>query len=202
MSEDPAIYKTKQKPLHECFQTPIPICDYMISLIPKSKGPYTILEPTPGNGNIVDRLLYVGYPLYWITAPKDFFLLDFSKKYDCIIMNPPFSAKYAFLENAGPHIKDYQGMRLGYFILQECLKMSDHVIALMPWFTISDSDVRLRFIKNWGLKSLIALPRTTFEYTRIQTCIFEMEKGFKGETIFRSYEQEMMQNKLYKHQNL
>lgn len=63
--------------------------------------------------------------------------------------------------------------------------MSDHVIALVPWFTISDSDVRLRSLKRWGLKSVTALPRKTFEYVRIQTVVLELEKGFKGETIFK-----------------
>lgn len=194
--EDQAKYKTKQKPIHECFQTPIQVCDYMISLIPEEST--IILEPTPGKGNIVDRLYYDGYED--ITAPEDFFLLDPTLKFDCVVMNPPFSAKYTRLENAGPHIIDYKGMRIGYFIMLECMKMSDHVIALMPWFTISDSDIRLRYIKNWGLKSLIALPRNTFAYTRIQTCIFEMEKGFKGNTVFKSYEIDVMQNKLVEYQ--
>lgn len=78
-------------------------------------------------------------------------------------------------------------MRLGYFILTECLKMSDSVIALMPWFTISDSDVRLRFLKSWGIKSITALPRKTFQYARIQTVVLEMSKGFMGKTIFETF---------------
>jgi hypothetical protein len=59
---------------------------------------------------------------------------------------------------------------------------------LMPWFTISDSDVRLRHIKSYGLKSITALPRKTFEYARIQTCVFELEKGFKGESLFKTFQ--------------
>ena len=66
--------------------------------------------------------------------------------------------------------------------------MSDNIIALMPWFTISDSDVRLRFLKSFGLKSITALPRKTFEYARIQTCVFELQKGWNEDTIFRVYD--------------
>lgn len=79
-------------------------------------------------------------------------------------------------------------MRLGYYILTECMKMSNHIIALMPWFTISDSDVRLRFLKHYGLKSLTALPRKTFQYARVQTVVIELEKGFTGDTIFHVYD--------------
>jgi len=68
------------------------------------------------------------------------------------------------------------------------MKKSNNVIALMPWFTISDSDVRLRFLKNYGLKSLTALPRKTFQYARIQTVIIELQKGYDKETIFKTFQ--------------
>lgn len=160
------------------FQTPTPVAKYMASLIPP--GTKTILEPTPGEGNILRQLK--GYD---VTAPKDFFLLKRSR-FDCVIMNPPFSAKYAFLNNAPPEVHSH-GMRLGYFIFLECLRMSNNVIALMPWFTISDSDVRLRYLKRYGLKSITALPRKTFQYARIQTVVLEMEKGYQGESTFRIF---------------
>lgn len=48
-------------------------------------------------------------------------------------------------------------------------EMSDNIIALMPWFTISDSDVRIRKLMDFGLKSLTLLHRKTFQYARIQT---------------------------------
>jgi hypothetical protein len=66
--------------------------------------------------------------------------------------------------------------------------MSNNIIALMPWFTISDSDVRLRNIKKYGIKSITALPRKTFQYARIQTVILELEKGYKGDTIFKVFD--------------
>jgi hypothetical protein len=100
-------------------------------------------------------------------------------------MNPPFTSKSAHIVNA-PDGAESKGMKLGYYILLECLKMSDSVIALMPWFTLADSDVRMRYLKGWGIKSITALPRKTFEYARIQTVIIELRKDWKPETIFRT----------------
>lgn len=167
--------------IDENFQTPPFVCDYMVSMIPENFK--TVFEPTPGLGNIVESLKKK--ESFEITSAEDFFLFDVNQKFDCIVMNPPFSSKSAYLENV-PENLDVKGMKLGYYILTECMKMSDNVIALMPWFTISDSDVRLRFFKNFGLKSLTALPRKTFNYARIQTVILELEKGFEGETIFKT----------------
>ena len=72
--------------------------------------------------------------------------------------------------------------------MTKCLHMSDNVIALMPWFTISDSDVRLRALKTWGLKSITALPRKTFDYARIQTVVLELQKGYIGMTEFKVFD--------------
>jgi type I restriction-modification system DNA methylase subunit len=162
------------------FQTPIPVVEYMVSMIPGEAT--TILEPSPGDGNIVSKL----DSKYMVTAPKDFFLLD-KREFDCVVMNPPFSSKFGIMENA-PTAVNAKGMRLGYYFLTECMKMSNNVIALMPWFTISDSDVRLRNIMGHGLKSLTALPRKTFQYARIQTCVFELEKGYQGPTEFKMFQ--------------
>ncbi len=99
-------------------------------------------------------------------------------------MNPPFSSKSAF---GLPAELDKTGMRIGYHILKECMEMSDNVIALMPWFTLVDSDVRMRELKAWGIKSITALPRKTFQYARIQTCVLELDKNFKGDAIFKTF---------------
>lgn len=163
------------------FQTPPPVCKYMASLIPEWAK--TICEPTPGDGNLVREI--EKRKKYTITAPADFFKMP-KQQFDCIVMNPPFSRKYAF---GVPENVDKAGMRLGYDILKQCIGMSNNIIALMPWFTITDSDVRLRQLKNFGLKSITALPRSTFEYIRIQTCVFELEKGFRDETKFKVFEQ-------------
>jgi type I restriction-modification system DNA methylase subunit len=164
------------------FQTPPEVAKYMITMVPA--GAKIILEPTPGDGNIVKELNALGFE---VKAPKDFFLLPKEDRYDCIVMNPPFSFKYTILDHAPTNIHK-AGMRMGYYFLMECLQRSDHVIALMPFFTISDSDMRLRSLKKWGFKSLTALPRRTFQYARIQTCVFEMEKGYHGPTEFKVYD--------------
>jgi len=159
------------------FQTPPVVAEYMKSLIPE--GVVSILEPTPGEGNILNLLSN-----YQVTAPANFFALD-PQRFDCIIMNPPFSMKYAY---GVPEDLNMNGMRLGYHILLQCMKMSDHVIALMPLFTISDSDVRLRYLKQFGLKSITILPRKTFKYVRIQTAVFELIKGWQEPTVFEAFE--------------
>lgn len=165
------------------FQTPPSVCNYMVNMIPSHA--IKILEPTPGLGNIVNSLREKDR--YQVITADDFFLLDKNEKYDCIVMNPPFSSKSAFTGNA-PEGVETRGMKLGYHILKECMKMSDHIIALMPWFTLSDSDVRMRYLKDFGIKSLTALPRKTFQYARIQTVVIELEKGYQNETIFKTYD--------------
>lgn len=163
------------------FQTPPEVCRYMVSLIPL--GVKTVLEPTPGNGNIVKELN--GFD---VTAPKDYFLLDSDLRFDCVIMNPPFSSKFAILDNAPNSYKAEKGMKFGYRLLIECAHKTEIVVCLMPWFTLSDSDVRLRYLKKYGIKSITALPRKTFEYARIQTCIVVLVKGYKGKTEFIVYD--------------
>jgi type I restriction-modification system DNA methylase subunit len=160
------------------FQTPVPVCNFMASLIPK--GTQTILEPTAGVGNLL-RAIPAGCK---VTAPSNFFSMN-PARFDCVIMNPPFSSKYAF---GVPVECNKYGMRLGYHILKECMKMSDNVIALMPWFTISDSDVRLRQLYRFGLVSIIALPRATFQYARIQTMILQLKKDWKSDTVFKVFD--------------
>jgi tRNA1(Val) A37 N6-methylase TrmN6 len=153
----------------------------MVGMIPKHCK--TVFEPTPGLGNIVDVLRSKNR--FEIETPTDFFLADKSKNYDVIIMNPPFSSHTTFLDNAPKDI-DLRGLKVGYHILSECMKMSDYVIALMPWFTIADSDVRLKNFKSFGIKSITPLPRKTFQYARIQTVVIELVKGYKKETIFKT----------------
>lgn len=171
------------------FQTPAAVCEYMCSMIPTNA--YTVLEPTPGIGNLVraiEKELSSRGKGYIVTTPSNFFdekSYTTDPVYDCIVMNPPFSDKSAFRL---PNNDDYKGMKLGYAILKDCMNKSDNLIALMPWFTISDSDVRLRYIKSFGLKSITALPRKTFEYARIQTCILELQKGYKEESLFKTFQ--------------
>lgn len=173
------------------FQTPPDVAKYMVSLIPP--GTKTVLEPTPGKGNILREITNAGFQA---TAPTDFFLLDKNQRFDCIVMNPPFSHKFTIMNNAPLHyFKNGGGMRVGYSILMDCLLKSDVVIALMPWFTLSDSDVRIRQLKKYGMKSITSLPRKTFEFSRIQTIVMEMHKGYTGPTEFKVYD--LLKNPLY-----
>lgn len=165
------------------FQTPTDVCDYMAKMVPQTAN--TILEPTPGLGNLV-RAIKKHLPDHQLTAADDFFLISEKERFDCIIMNPPFSSKSCHMVNA-PEGAECHGMKVGYFMLQKAMRLSDNVIALMPWFTLSDSDVRMRSLTAFGIKSLTALPRKTFEYARIQTVIIELHKGWKAETIFRTF---------------
>lgn len=162
------------------FQTPPDVCRYMVSLLPNRIK--TVLEPTKGKGNLVAALK--GYE---VTAPDDFFLLDKNLRFDAVVMNPPFSSGSAILTNA-PKSFDLKGMKAGHYFLTQSMQKSDTVIALMPWFTISDSDVRLRYLYKFGIRSITALPRKTFGYVRIQTCIIHLEKEYKGSTDFRVFD--------------
>lgn len=169
------------------FQTPPEVAKYMAEMIelPNKLG-CKVFEPTPGLGNLMmavrERFLYVE-----IEYPEGDFFLHTKQKYDCIIMNPPFTSKSAFMENA-PAEAECRGMKVGYYILKQCMEMSDNVIALMPWYTIADSDVRLRYLKAYGIKSITALPRKTFEYVRVQVVVIELVKGWKEETVFKTFE--------------
>jgi type I restriction-modification system DNA methylase subunit len=147
----------------------------MVSIIPP--GTKTVLEPTKGAGNLVGHLSG-----YHVTAPDDFFQMP-KQRFDCVVMNPPFSGRTSFGHPAG--LKN--GMQIGYHFLTECMEMSDNVIALMPWFVLINSNKRVKQIKDFGLKSVTCLPRGAFRNTRIQTCVLEIEKGFIGVTEFKIY---------------
>ena len=142
------------------FQTPLDICEYMASYLPENAG--IILEPTAGAGNLVSQLKIKGD----VIAPDDFFELD-DRKFDWIVMNPPFSP-----------------MTLGYEILYTCMEKTNNLVALMPWLTLINSEKRLSAIMNYGLVSVTHLPRNVFKGSRVQTCILHMQKGYSGDTQF------------------
>ena len=141
------------------FQTPEWVCGFMCELLPK--GIASVLEPTPGKGNLVKAL--AGYR---VTAPKNFWTV--SGRFDAVVMNPPFTP-----------------MAQGYRILYAVMEMSDVVIALMPWLTLINSKRRTKDIETFGLKDVIHLPRDVFPGSRVQTCILNMRKGYAGKTSLR-----------------
>lgn len=171
------------------YQTPPEVAEYMASLIPQ--GSWSILEPTRGNGNLYQAISKEITGRYKtdqlvLTAPDDFFLLNPSYNFHCVVMNPPFSTKSAILTHAPLELHG-TGMLIGYHILSECMNKAPSIIALMPWFTIIDSDVRLRKLRAFGLISVTALPRKTFGYARIQTMILELRRGYSGPTEFKTF---------------
>lgn len=162
------------------FQTPMAVAHYMAEMIPlKARWVY---EPCSGSGNLSAAAASAGCN---VIESENFFATDFNKRYDAIIMNPPFSARHM---HGVPDDMREKGMRAGYWVLNKCMYMSNHVIALMPWFILLDSDVRLRKLMKFGLKSVTALPRKTFNYARIQTCVLELHRGYKGKTEYKVFD--------------
>lgn len=152
------------------FQTPPELCKYMASLVPIAAK--TILEPTPGDGNLVAEL----EKLFQVTAPSDFFQMERSF-FDCVVTNPPFSIEYAY---GMPDEINKKGSQVGYHILKSCMEMSDTIIALLPWVIITNSEKRMKEIKAWGLKSVCVVPRRWFPGSRASNCILFLEKGYTG----------------------
>lgn len=148
----------------ESFQTPIKICEYMASFLPVKCG--TILEPTPGKGNLVHALSKKGT----VTAPKRFENIPLSARFDYVVMNPPFTP-----------------MSEGYRYLLAVMGMTNNIIALLPWFILINSEKRLNMISHYGLVSVTSLPRCTFPRSRIQCCILEMKKGYQGGTALHIF---------------
>ena len=147
------------------FQTPEWCCEYMVNFLPDNCG--SILEPTPGKGNLVKALQSKGE----VIAPINFSSLPEDSFFDWIVMNPPFSP-----------------MKVGYEILDKCMKMSNNIVALMPWLTIINSEKRTKKIMDFGLFSITHLPRKTFPGSRVQTCILHMRKERDRSTLFETYE--------------
>jgi len=141
------------------FQTPNWCCLKMAELVPPDCK--QVLEPTPGEGNLVRALK----PKFEVVAPKQFWEVDPVSFYDCVVMNPPFTP-----------------MSEGYKIFYRCMNMADHVIALMPWLVLINSERRTEDIVQFGLKKVIHLPRRTFPGSRVQCCILCMDRGFRGST--------------------
>lgn len=146
------------------FQTPHNVAEYMASMIPDKAG--TILEPHPGKGNLVSAVKSKGE----VVAPSRYEDIPKDARFDWVIMNPPFT----------PSVKCYET----FF---EILNISDNIIALMPWLIIINSQQRAKQIIEFGLPSITHLPRKIFPGARVQCCILELRKGYKGETIFKLF---------------
>lgn len=146
------------------YQTPLDVCEYMAGLILPSCR--TVLEPTPGEGRLVSAIRRRGFT---VIAPERFEDINPFDHFDATCMNPPF-------------IKSIENQ-----FLLAAMEMSDQVIALLPWFSLVNSDSRTRKIVEYGLRSVTHLPRKTFPKIRVQPCILNMERGYRGPTTLEFY---------------
>lgn len=152
--------------MEEKYQTPGPVADYMASLLPKKVK--TVLEPTPGAGNLLKAVYKVRNAA--IVAPDDFYKVPKHLRFDAAIMNPPFTP-----------------MQEGFEFLTAVMKMTDNIVALLPWFILINSEKRLKHITDFGLVSITSLPRKTFPECRIQTCVIVLKKNHKKQAIFKTF---------------
>ncbi len=156
------------------FQTPPPVADYMAAMLPNFFScTFTCLEPTPGQGNLIDAVKrrFDGKATPSFTAPKDFWKLKSGPDYNCAIMNPPFTP-----------------MPEAYRFLYAVMDMTCHIVALMPWQTLINSEKRLKLIRTYGLQSVTSLPASVFPGSRIRACVMQMTWGYKKETVFKHFE--------------
>jgi len=148
------------------FQTPDWVCDMMASLIDPNVE--RILEPTPGQGNLIQAITRK-FPRAEIFCPDDdFFSMNAQDiLVDCVVANPPFSP-----------------MALGYRMLDRFFEFSGNVIALMPWLVLINSEKRTSKLMKRGLSKIIHLPRRAFQGSRVQTCILKFSEGYEGDILF------------------
>lgn len=146
------------------FQTPEWVCDYMTSLVYRTQG--TILEPTPGKGNLT-KSIKKHHPNASIITPDGDFLDMPIRKVSAVIANPPFTP-----------------MSKGYKMLNRFFEFSGSVVVLMPWLTVINSEKRLNCLKEPGLFKIVHLPRRVFKGSRVQTCILVFGEDHSGEIMF------------------
>lgn len=146
------------------FQTPDWVCRLMVRRIPI--GAKTILEPTPGDGNLV-RAIQSQFPDSIVYDPVHFGKFPYHGV-DCIVANPPFTP-----------------MQTGYQLLETFFGLSNNIIILMPWLALINSEKRTKTYMEHGLKQVIHLPRSAFPGARVQTCILVFEGGYPGVVTFQ-----------------
>lgn len=160
------------------FQTPAVVAKHMAKMawyMLMSLDDYDhkgVIEPTPGHGNLVKELseLFgsgnIQFPIgdFWETPLRE-------TPCDLVVMNPPFSPVV--------EMERFVEFGLNYAEIG--------VIALLPWSYIINSERRLVRLMDYGFVSVTNLPRKTFPGCRVQTCIVELRKGYKGQTEFKKF---------------
>jgi len=138
------------------FQTPDWVCDLMVNMIPITDNPKVILEPTPGEGNLV-RAIQRRFSQCRILAPNDIYLFHPKEKIDWTVSNPPFTP-----------------MSLGFSLLQRMKIWCDNIVILLPWLLLINSEERTDWFLRAGLSEVIHLPRSVFGSSRVQACVMKM----------------------------
>ncbi|WMW24351.1 hypothetical protein RE474_09640 [Methanolobus sediminis] len=124
--------------------------------------PEKILEPTSGEGNLVQAIKN-RYPASNVIAPSDYYQLPWDE-YDYIVSNPPFTP-----------------MTTGYRLLDGFFNRSSNIIILLPWLALINSEKRYQKYLSEGLKKVIHLPRRAFPRSRVQCCVLVFERGYRGD---------------------
>lgn len=165
--------------IDENFQTLPVVAQHMASMateikIPKLSFPgisnIQILEPTPGKGQLVEALQKM-IPWNVVYPAGDFWECEYTDmQFHCVVMNPPFNPVFEMQR-----------------FVQKCMQLAPNVIALLPWSYIINSEKRLSELIAYGLVSVTSLPRKTFPGCRVQVAIFELNKGYAGQTEFKQF---------------
>jgi len=183
----PILYKYKKEiekkelDYENDIQTPIWLVKEMVKMIPR--GTKTVLDPTPGNGNIVKECKLSKFK---IESVEDIFKIRNGFRVDCVVMNPPFSKKNLFMKTYNSKVDSLKESHVGYYILEVCMGISDNIICIMPWYYIINSVKRTEKLKKYGLLKIVNLPRKTFKAIRVQTCLVVLVRGYKSHTIFEN----------------
>lgn len=164
------------------FQTPLWLCEYMASMVPANCR--TVLEPTPGSGNLVNALLARGFE---VIAPADYFKLDRTLYYDAVVMNPPFMPENLTGDIPREITAFRRGSHTGYWFIYEMMNRAPYVLTIIPWYFVINSHRRTRTLFNHGFKSVTNLSRNTFkEKIKAQVCLIELQQGYTGPCEFKT----------------
>jgi hypothetical protein len=129
----------------------------MADLLPNSVQ--SVLELTQGQGRLFQVFCSRGYE---VISQERCEGINPSPRLDGVLIIPPFIQR---VEN------EY---------LKIAMDASDIVLALMPRFTLMISAGRTAELVKWGLRSLTHFLWPTFMDSQVQSCIFQLERGYKG----------------------
>lgn len=162
------------------FQTPKPVAEYMMRMAKKYWDQHKeypgdmaeVLEPTPGEGNLIKAGNDHGFTMYGPGSDQDYWnSWVYQQKpnyFDMVIMNPPFN----------PHTE------MTCF-MEDAMNKAPYVVALLPVNSIT-SHKKLTLFMNYGLASVTMLSRNTFP-NKVAVCILELKNGHSGITTFKQF---------------